>query len=97
MTVKQGGQFGIVNPSLSREFSDGLSENLKPFWEPNMFAWHSAQWWKSLWQKSGLVEVTCAEEIPDGKEIWRQTADYDLHDADNENYLTLMLMTAIKK
>lgn len=38
-----------------------------------------------------------AEEIPDGKSIWRTTADYDLHDADVENYLTLMLMTAIKK
>lgn len=95
--VKQGGQFGIVNPGLTREFENGLPETLKPFWEPEMYAWHSAEWWQRLWQKSGLVDVTCAEEIPDGKEIWRSTADFDLHNADTEDCLTLMLMTAVKK
>lgn len=54
-------------------------------------------WWQSLLAKSGLVDVTYAHEIPDGKSIWRMTADDVLHDADTENYLTLMLMTAIKK
>jgi len=43
------------------------------------------------------VEVTYANEIPDGKAIWRNTADVELHDADIEQYLTLILMTAIKK
>ncbi|MDF2943879.1 MAG: Cyclopropane-fatty-acyl-phospholipid synthase [Herbinix sp.] len=95
--VKQGGQFGIVSPGLSREFTDELPIKMKPFWEPNMYAWHSAKWWQNLWQKSGLVEVTCAEEIPDGKSIWQMTADFDLHAADTENYLTLILMTATKK
>ena len=95
--VKQGGQFGLVNPGLTREFENGLPEPLKPLWEPNMYAWHSAEWWRKLWQKSGLVDVTCAEEIPDGKAIWRTTADFELHDADTENYLTLMLVTANKK
>lgn len=95
--VKQGGQFGLVSPGLSREFSGGLPEKMKPFWEPNMYAWHSAEWWQKLWNKSGLVDVTYAYEIPDGKSIWKMTADYDLHDADTENYLTLILMTAIKK
>lgn len=95
--VKPGGQFGLVNPGLSREFTNGLPEKMKPFWEPNMYAWHSAGWWQQLWEKTDLVDVTCAQEIPDGKSIWRMTADYDLHDADIENYLTLVLMTAIKK
>jgi cyclopropane fatty-acyl-phospholipid synthase-like methyltransferase len=94
--VKKGGQFGLVNPGLTREFEDGLPEALKPLWEPDMYTWHSPGWWKRLWQKSGLVEVTCAEEIPNGKEIWRATADFELHDADVENYLTLMMMTANK-
>lgn len=95
--VKQGGQFGLVNPGLTREFTDELPEKMKPFWEPNMYAWHSAKWWKNLWQKSGMVDVAYAEEIPDGKTIWRMSADQELHDADTENYLTLMLMTATKK
>lgn len=95
--VKQGGQFGIVSPGLTREFTSGLPDNMKPFWEPNMYAWHSANWWQNLWQRSGMVEVTHAEEIPYGKELWRMTADFDLHDADTENYLTMFLLTAIKK
>ena len=95
--VKQGGQIGIVNPGLTREFENELPEAMKPHWEPNMYAWHSAKWWKEMWNKSGLVNVTYANEIPDGKAIWRATADDELHDADIENYLTLVLMTAIKK
>lgn len=94
--VKQGGQFGIVCPGLTKEFSNGLPDKMKPLWEPNMYAWHSPQWWQNLWQKTGLVDVTYAEEIQDGKAIWRMTADEELHDADIENYLTLMLMTATK-
>ena len=94
--MKQGGQFGLVNPGLTREFEIGLPNKLSPLWEPNMYTWHSAEWWKQLWQKSGLVEVTYAEEIPNGKEIWSATADYELREADTEGYLTLMLMTASK-
>ena len=95
--VKKGGQFGIVNPGLTREFENGLPEAMKPFWEPNMYSWHGAEWWKKMWDKSGLVDVTYANEIPDGKEIWRATADEELHNADKERYLTLVMMTAIKK
>lgn len=95
--AKQGGQYGMVCPGLTREFAHGLPEGLVSLWEPDMYAWHSADWWRTMWQKTNLVEVTYAEEIPDGKALWRATADFDLHDADTENYLTLMLMTAIKK
>jgi cyclopropane fatty-acyl-phospholipid synthase-like methyltransferase len=95
--VKKGGQFGIVNPGLTREFENGLPEALKPLWEPNMYSWHSAEWWKKLWDKSSLVDVTYANEISDGKEIWRASADKELHNADKEQYLTLVMMTAVKK
>lgn len=95
--VKKGGQFGIVSPGLTREFSEGLPEAMKAYWEADMYCFHSAKWWKDLWQKTGIVDVTYAETIEDGKEIWRSTADYDLHDADTENYLTLIAMTATKK
>lgn len=95
--VKKGGQLGIVCPGLTKEFSNVLPAGLIPHWEPTMYTWHSANWWKNMWQKTNLVDVTCSEDIPNGKELWRTTADFDLHDADTENYLTLMLMTATKK
>lgn len=95
--VKKGGQFGIVCPGLTKEFEQGLPEAVKPHWEPGMYTFHSAQWWRKMWEKTDLVEITHAENVPDGKTLWRTTADFDLHDADKENYLTLVLMTAIKK
>jgi cyclopropane fatty-acyl-phospholipid synthase-like methyltransferase len=95
--VKQGGQFGIVSPGLSREFDKGLPEPMKQYWDPDMYCFHSAKWWHDLWQKSGIVDVTHAESIPNGKELWNMTADSDLHAVDTENYLTLISMTAIKK
>lgn len=95
--AKQGGQYGMVCPALTREFMHGLPEGLAEHWEPDMYAWHSADWWRKMWQKTNLVDVTYSGDIPNGKALWRATADFDLHDADTENYLTLMLMTAIKK
>lgn len=95
--VKKGGQFGIVSPGLTREFSNGLPEAMKAHWESDMYCFHSADWWRELWNKTGIVDVKYAETVQDGKEIWRSTADFDLHDADVEDYLTLIAMTARKK
>ncbi len=96
--VKQGGELGLVSPGLTREFTGGVPEAMKPHFDDGMHqTFHSAAWWRALWEESKTVEVTCAEEILDGKGIWRATADFDLHDADTENYLTLVVMTAEKK
>lgn len=95
--VRKGGQFGMISPGLTREFDHGLPERMKPLWDPDMYTFHSAEWWKNLWEKSNLVDVKKAETIPDGKEIWRKTADFELHDADEDDYLTLFIMTGTKK
>jgi len=99
--VKQGGQFGIACPGLAREFNERLPDKLKPYWDSTtyntFYVFHSAEWWYNLWQKTGLVDVTYAGNVPDGKAPWRLTADYELLDADAEDCLTLILMTAVKK
>ncbi|MCG8500632.1 MAG: methyltransferase domain-containing protein [Firmicutes bacterium] len=95
--VKQGGQFGVIGPGLTREFSHGLPETMKSHWDADMYTFHSAKWWHDMWQKTGLVDVTYFGDVPDGKALWRLTADDELLDADTEDYLTLILMTAVKK
>lgn len=95
--VKSTGQFGIVSPGLTKEFEKSVPQEMKPYWEPDMYTFHSTLWWKDLWQKTGLADVTFADEIPEGKEIWRKDADFELLDSDKEGYLTLIMMTAIKK
>ncbi|OHD25814.1 MAG: hypothetical protein A2Y38_04990 [Spirochaetes bacterium GWB1_59_5] len=94
--VKSGGQFGMLSPGLTKEFYPALPERMRSLWEPDMYAFHSAQWWASMWTKTGLVTDVAAESLPDGKALWSATADGDLHAADDEGYLTLVLMTATK-
>jgi len=67
--VKQGGQFGIVSPGLTREFSSGLPDAMKSYQDLNMYSFHSSKWWRDLWEKTGLVDIKYAEGIPDGKAI----------------------------
>lgn len=75
---------------LTRELNGTVHDNLKPYRYTKSYdtyyVFHSAEWWRNLWQKTGLVDVTYAGNIPDVKELWRQTADYNLLDADVEDY-----------
>lgn len=68
--VKSGGQLGIVVPGLLREFDDGLPEHLSAYWEPDFWSFHSPEWWRRHWQRTGPVEVECADCIPGGWQHW---------------------------
>lgn len=76
--VKPGGQFGIVVPGLAREFEKGYPDTLKEHWEGEMFSFHSREWWRRLWDKTGIVEITSCYDIENPKEIWRSWADWAL-------------------
>ncbi|WP_225369530.1 hypothetical protein [Methanobrevibacter arboriphilus] len=112
--VKSGGQFGIVCPGLMQEFKNGYPETHKSFWYEDMFSFHSADWWKNLWEKTGIVNISSCYNIPDAKEIWYPFAhwarehfssqkeeigfdDVEFLDADAQNQITLIAMTAVKK
>lgn len=46
--VKKGGQLGIVVPGFKKEFEKGYPDTLEELWEPEMFSFHSKDWWKNL-------------------------------------------------
>jgi cyclopropane fatty-acyl-phospholipid synthase-like methyltransferase len=104
--VKSGGQFGIVCPGLIQEFKNGYPETHKSFWNEEMFSFHSCDWWRHLWEKTGIVEITSCYNIPDPKAIWYPWAywakeylkfnDVEFLDADIGNQITLFAMTGIK-
>lgn len=77
--VKPGGQLGIVVPGLTRELEaggddegagGGLPEHLAPFWESDLWSFHSPAWWRRHWAHSGMVEVETADLLPDGWQSW---------------------------
>ncbi len=77
--VKPGGQIGIVVPGLARDFPDGVPKHLArvqanggTFWEPDCWCFHTADWWRHHWARTGLVDVEVADLLPDGWKDWAQ-------------------------
>jgi len=118
--VKPGGQFGIVVPGLAREYKNGYPENMKKYWiaEPSdgypeeigeLFSFHSANWWKHLWEKTEIVKITASYNMEDPKEVWMPWAkwadenmDFESSDVqfladDTNDDLALIVMAAVKR
>lgn len=70
--VKPGGVIAIMVPGLAHEFTEGIPEHLKPYWEWDFCSFHSAAWWNHHWQKSDQVEVIQADFLPEGWKHWLQ-------------------------
>jgi hypothetical protein len=78
--LRPGGQVGIVVPGLMREFEGQVAEYLTRtlpsggrFWDPGeCFSFHTAAWWRRLWEQTELVEVELADSLADGWRHWLQ-------------------------
>jgi cyclopropane fatty-acyl-phospholipid synthase-like methyltransferase len=68
--VKPGGPIAIAGAALTRELDDALPEHLREWWTPDMWALHSAGWWKRHWERSGVMDVDVADTMPDGWKLW---------------------------
>jgi len=82
--VKPGGQFGIVVPGLTSEFEMGYPETLEKLWFPELFTLHSNKWWRNLWGKTGICEITACYDIDDPKALWRPWADWAVENFEKE-------------
>lgn len=79
--VKPGGKFGIVNPGFRNkpkgELPASLPDYLKPYWDAcALSAWHSAEWWRRHWLKTGQVGVLLADNFP-GNECYQTYLDWE--------------------
>jgi len=72
--VRPGGLFGIVVPGLRREFEKGYPDTLEDLWFPELYTFHSKNWWRTLWEKTGLCEITDCYDLEDPKGLWRPWA-----------------------
>jgi cyclopropane fatty-acyl-phospholipid synthase-like methyltransferase len=64
-TLKMGGEIGVANAGVIREV-DLMPDD----WPDDFSSFHSPEWWRQLWSISRLVEVTAAENHPNGRELW---------------------------
>jgi SAM-dependent methyltransferase len=70
--VKPAGQIGIVVPGFMRELEGPLPEHLRPFWSQECWTWHTSDWWRNLWERTGLVKLQIVDTMPDGIGAWLQ-------------------------
>lgn len=70
------GRLGAVMPALKSEVGMDVPEELAPYWEWDFCAWHSPDWWRTHWAKTGKVAVDHADLIEDGWKDWLQFNDF---------------------
>jgi ubiquinone/menaquinone biosynthesis C-methylase UbiE len=65
--VKPGGLIGIVDVAFRHEIEtfDQVPEFLKDDYQRYWYYVHSADWWRKMWERTGLVEILCAENFPE--------------------------------
>ena len=68
--ARPGAQIGIVVPGLRAEFPGELPPHLAPYWQADFWSFHSPEWWRAHWERSGLVDVRVADMLPDGWQHW---------------------------
>jgi cyclopropane fatty-acyl-phospholipid synthase-like methyltransferase len=68
--LKPGGQLGIAGAGLMHEILGPLPEHLRPWWTQSHWCLHSAHWWRRHWERTGIVEISLAENMPDGWQLW---------------------------
>lgn len=105
--VKPGGQFGIVCPGFTREFEAGRPDTLKDFLGNDIFTFHSAEWWRKMWEKTGIVSITACYNVANPKEIWwpwavwaKENLGFDdeipMLEADKGNDIAFVVLSAKK-
>jgi hypothetical protein len=55
---------------VREELGPNVPEHLRPFWHWDFCSFHSPEWWRAHWEKTGLVDVTAADWQPDGWKLW---------------------------
>ncbi len=100
--VKKGGTIAITVPGLQEEFTQGIPEELQPFWQKDMH-FHCCKWWTNLWTKSGAVTVEECKELECHTEAWQDwlecdephaIADIKMMEAEGGNYFNLVQIIA---
>jgi len=115
--VRLSGRIGIAVPGLMRDFDGPVPEHLTRrqksggvFWGSVCWAWHTPQWWRHLWGRTGLVDVVLAEAMPDGWRAWLQfekaadaagtnqfPSDQEALEADGGRYIGFVRMIGRRK
>lgn len=69
--LKPGGLLAVAVPGLQREMEHGVPEELKPWWVEDM-NFHSAAWWRALWECSPSLKVERSFSLRCHRRAWEE-------------------------
>lgn len=72
--LRPGGRLCAASPGVTEELPDGPPDHLRPYWDWEFGSFHSPDWWRRHWAKTGQIEALQADWLADG---WRHWADWD--------------------
>ena len=69
--IRPGGFIGVVDIGFRREIGsiEEAPEYLRPQYEKYWSSIHTVEWWKRHWQKTGLVDMQCAQFLPESDQL----------------------------
>jgi len=70
--VVPGGRLGITHGGLTKDFEGPVPEHIRPFWGQDCWGWHTAKWWRQLWDRTGLVDVEVCDMLPHANATYLQ-------------------------
>jgi SAM-dependent methyltransferase len=88
--VKPGGQFGMCSPGLTAEFGRDVPPHLREEYAKEWYAFHSPDWWRWHWEKTGLVDIEVADLVPGGWDLWMQYEQVAMQMLNREPYQPLI-------
>jgi len=74
--IKPGGFIGVVDIAFTRDVRsiEDAPEYLRPQYQKHWSYVHTVAWWTQHWEKTGLVDVRCAELLPESDGLLRDYA-----------------------
>lgn len=68
--LAETGQIGMIAPGLRLEPGEPMPDYLARRWNPDMCTYLSPQWWRTHWERTGLVNVVVADMVEDSWRDW---------------------------
>src|ERR1700733_13115934 len=87
--IKPGGFIGVVDIAFTRELRsiEEAPDYLRPQYAKHWSYVHSVQWWKQHWEKTALVDVQCAELLPESDALLRDYVRGRLPEQDEDSIM----------
>lgn len=69
--VRPRGLIAIAGAGLTQEVDGPVPEHLREWWiQDHCWCLHSAEWFRRHWERTGIVDIERADQMPDGWQLW---------------------------